>query len=82
MFGSLITCTSYWRGASTTLLEYMAFNGTPVTRLQSQFKAAYASERPFSPYICDLLETKAEKILNLNNQNQRKIWIDVQRLQR
>ncbi|KAE8139195.1 hypothetical protein BDV38DRAFT_242967 [Aspergillus pseudotamarii] len=66
MLGSLITCTSYWRGASTKLLEYVSFNGTPVTQLQSQFEAAYASEKPFSPYICDLLETKAEKILNLH----------------
>ncbi|KAI5926228.1 hypothetical protein F4810DRAFT_656035 [Camillea tinctor] len=63
--GKFLSYTSYWRGSSTTLLEYMAPGSDNVIRLEESFYNIYASllssHSPL-PYICDFLELKSEKI--------------------
>ncbi|KAF4958756.1 hypothetical protein FGADI_2100 [Fusarium gaditjirri] len=39
---SLLACTAYWRGSSTTLLEYMSESNPAVAALDKEFYEAYA----------------------------------------
>jgi hypothetical protein len=63
---SLLSCTAYWRGSSSTLLEYMAPEQPAVYALESDFYDAYINkhsnhEAP-SPYVCDFLEMRSERV--------------------
>jgi len=66
LLGSLLSCTAYWRGSSTSLLEYMSEDGPAVTALESEFYDIYVTHRsslePTPPYICNLLEMKPESL--------------------
>jgi hypothetical protein len=67
---SLLSCTAYWRGSSTTLLEYMSEGSPAVMALDNQFYDIYA--RPSRtlgikiPYICNFLEMKPESFGKLS----------------
>ncbi len=63
---SLLSCTAYWRGSSSALLEYMAPGQPAIVALESRFYDTYVkkssdSERPL-PYICDFLEMRSERL--------------------
>ena len=61
--GLLISCTSYWRGSSSILFEYMAKDGGPRKQLLEDFHKDFAT-KPLPgytfPYICDVYEDRAE----------------------
>ncbi|KAI9933199.1 hypothetical protein MW887_007671 [Aspergillus wentii] len=63
--GLLISCTAYWRGSSSSLLEYVSPGSLAISRLESSFSDAYISSQPDPPYICDFMETRSERIGNL-----------------
>ncbi|KAJ5319311.1 uncharacterized protein N7506_012015 [Penicillium brevicompactum] len=72
---SLLSCTTYWRGSSTSLLEYMAPDSEHIKDLEKKFYNVYAhphSSQPLLPYICDFQEMRSEKIgrLSLAPRNQ------------
>lgn len=63
-FGLLVSCMSYWRGSSSSLLEYMAKDGGPRKQLLEDFHKDFASKplQGYSlPYICDVYEDRPEK---------------------
>ncbi|KAI1126623.1 hypothetical protein F5Y10DRAFT_209678 [Nemania abortiva] len=60
---SLLSCTAYWRGSSTALLEYMAPGSGHLMSLERKFYDIYAhaySASTSPPYICDFLEMRSE----------------------
>ena len=61
--GSLISCTTYWRGSSSVLFEYMAKDGGPRKQLLEDFYKDFAT-KPLPGYtllyICDVYEDRAE----------------------
>ncbi|KAF4988774.1 hypothetical protein FGRMN_9568 [Fusarium graminum] len=69
---SLLACTAYWRGSSTTMLEYMSESNPEVAALDKEFYEMYA--RPSrnrecnAPHICNFLEMRPERFgkLSLN----------------
>ncbi|KAK4455447.1 tetratricopeptide-like helical [Podospora aff. communis PSN243] len=67
---SLLACTAYWRGSSTTMLEYMAEGNSIVERLDKDFDEAYAeadSKREYdTPYISNFLEMRPERFGKLS----------------
>ncbi|KAJ5919131.1 hypothetical protein N7466_010074 [Penicillium verhagenii] len=61
---SLLSCTAYWRGSSTTLLEYMAPGSEHIKDLERKFYDNYAhphSTHTLLPYICDFQEMRSER---------------------
>ncbi|KAI0420494.1 hypothetical protein F5X98DRAFT_29554 [Xylaria grammica] len=68
-FASLLSCTAYWRGSSTTLLEYMTPGSEHLMSLETDFYNTYAhphSSHPFLPYICDFQEMRPERLGTLD----------------
>jgi hypothetical protein len=67
---SLLACTAYWRGSSTTLLEYMSEGSPAVMTLDKEFYDIYARPSPTLgldiPYICNFLEMKPERFGKLS----------------
>jgi len=67
---SLLAYTTYWRGSSTTMLQYMAEGNSIVHRLDKEFDAAYAKpdvKREYSaPFICNFLEMRPERFGKLS----------------
>jgi pimeloyl-ACP methyl ester carboxylesterase len=67
---SLLACTAYWRGSSTTMLEYMAEGNSIVEKLDKDFDEAYAkadSKREYeTPYISNFLEMRPERFGKLS----------------
>lgn len=67
---SLLSCTAYWRGSSTTLLEYMSEGSPAVMALDEEFHDAYARPSPAPnieiPYICNFLEMRPERFGKLS----------------
>jgi hypothetical protein len=65
-WGSLLSCTAYWRGSSSNLLEYMSVDGTAITNLEAEFSDAYvrgfSNDKSSRPYICDFLEARSERV--------------------
>jgi hypothetical protein len=64
-FGAaLLSCTAYWRGSSSTLLEYMAPGHSAMVALESSFYDAYIKPRSridlSPPYVCDFIEMRSE----------------------
>jgi hypothetical protein len=61
---SILACTAYWRGSSTTMLEYMAEGSEAVRKLDDEFFEAYAKsgrKRDYTlPYVCNFLEMRPE----------------------
>ncbi|KAI9760767.1 MAG: hypothetical protein M1840_002213 [Geoglossum simile] len=61
---SLLSCTAYWRGSSSTLLEYMAPEQPAILELESNFRHAYVSKHSNlevpPPYVCNFLEMRSE----------------------
>lgn len=58
---SLLACTAYWRGSSTTLLETMSLDNPRLRDLDNEFRFSYRST-----YICNFLESQAETIQRLS----------------
>lgn len=58
---SLLSCTAYWRGSSSTLLELMSEGGHAIKALESDFFELYVHQYP-RPYICDILEGRPERV--------------------
>ncbi|KAK3303463.1 uncharacterized protein B0T15DRAFT_275791 [Chaetomium strumarium] len=67
---SILACTAYWRGSSTTMLEYMAEGSLAVHNLDNEFYEAYArpgANRDYTaPYICNFLEMRPEHVGKLS----------------
>ncbi|SPJ73874.1 uncharacterized protein FTOL_03604 [Fusarium torulosum] len=69
---SLLACTAYWRGSSTTMLEYMSESNPAVAALDKEFYEAYARPSQIreynAPYVCNFLEMRPERLgrLSLN----------------
>ncbi|KAI0538315.1 hypothetical protein GGR58DRAFT_501308 [Xylaria digitata] len=62
--GSLLSCTAYWRGSSTTLLEYMTPGSEHLMSLEKWFYNIYVnphSSHTLLPYICDFHELRSER---------------------
>jgi hypothetical protein len=67
VFGaSLLSCTAYWRGSSSALLEYMAPEKPAIVKLESEFYDSYVNKRlslqPHPPYVSDFLEMRSESL--------------------
>lgn len=65
----LISCFGYWRGSSTSLLEYLSPGGKPIDDLENAFYDAYIKYRPKdwpSATIYDFIEQRSEKIGELD----------------
>ena len=64
-FASLLLCTAYWRGSSTTLLQYMAPGSDAIRNLESDFYNSYVLQRPHRrqilPRIVDFSEQRPER---------------------
>ncbi|CAJ0546966.1 Ff.00g015930.m01.CDS01 [Fusarium sp. VM40] len=69
---SLLACTAYWRGSSTTMLEYMSESNPAIAALDKEFYEAYARSSQIreynAPYVCNFLEMRPERLgrLSLN----------------
>lgn len=67
---SLLASTAYWRGSSTTMLEYMSESNPAVATLDKEFYEAYArpsQTREYSaPYLCNFLELRPERFGKLS----------------
>ncbi|KAH8769342.1 hypothetical protein BGZ57DRAFT_929661 [Hyaloscypha finlandica] len=65
-WASLLSCTAYWRGSSTTLLEYLALGSEEIKRLENEFRNSYVlqktNRRQILPRIVDFFELRPEKI--------------------
>ena len=71
-WGSLLSCTSYWRGSSSALLEYMSADGNSRKQLQEDFYSAYVTSwhakgpnEIGAPRICDFFEQIPERKLGI-----------------
>ena len=67
-WGSLLPCTSYWRGSSSALLEYMYADGNSRKQLQEDLHSAYVtnwqdkgSNEIGATRICDFFEQIPER---------------------
>lgn len=59
---------SYWRGSSSTLLEYMAKDGGPRKQLLEDFHKDFASKAVAGyarPYICDVYEDRVVEMFGI-----------------
>ncbi len=65
-WASLLACTAYWRGSSTTLLEYLAPGSPEIKSLEMEFHYSYVLQRTYRklilPRIVDFFELRPEKI--------------------
>ncbi|RYP09068.1 hypothetical protein DL765_008590 [Monosporascus sp. GIB2] len=69
-WASLLSCTAYWRGSSTSLLEIMAEGGATIEQLDKNFNRFYIEPSstviPVKPYIRDFVEAKFERFGQLS----------------
>ncbi|OTB18228.1 hypothetical protein K445DRAFT_244915 [Daldinia sp. EC12] len=62
---SCLSCSAYFRGSSTTMLELMSADGSELLDLESEFYDAYVTQyhlEDIQPYIYDIVEKRPEKI--------------------
>ena len=64
-FAACLSCTAFFRGSSSSLLQFMAVDSPGLLELETDFYDSYVlqdrSRRP-QPYICDVLETHPERM--------------------
>lgn len=56
---------AFFRGSSSTLLEFMSVDGLGILDLESEFYDAYVLQyhsHERQPYICDILEMRPERV--------------------
>ncbi|RYP50726.1 hypothetical protein DL768_003786 [Monosporascus sp. mg162] len=67
---SLLACTEYWRGLSTTMLEYLPPGNLGVAALDNELYGAYArpsrTREYSSPYIYNFLGMRPERFGKLS----------------
>jgi len=67
---SLLACTAYWRGSSTSMLEYLSESNPAVAALDDEFYEAYGRPSRIheysEPYICNFLEMRPESFGKLS----------------
>ncbi|KAI1077266.1 Alpha/Beta hydrolase protein [Whalleya microplaca] len=62
---SCLSCTAFFRGSSSKLLDFMSVDGTALLELESEFYDSYViqyRDDEEQPYIYDILEMRPERV--------------------
>lgn len=63
---SILSCTAYWRGASTVLLEYMSEGSPALVALDDEFFDLYMQHGNRLHHVYNFLEMRPETIGKLS----------------
>lgn len=70
LLSSLLACTAYWRGSSTTMLDHMSEGNSAIASLDTDFYKAYARPSPTreykAPFISNFIEMRPERFGGLS----------------